>query len=46
VVALHTPLWQSVATLQASPVAHFPQLPPQSASVSAPFLIWSVQLGA
>src|SRR6185369_17267830 len=37
---------QSVSTAQALPAAHGPQEPPQSASVSSPFLVPSVQLAA
>src|SRR5689334_1845720 len=39
------PLWQSFATLQCLPLAHLPQSPPQSVSVSLPFLTRSEQLG-
>jgi hypothetical protein len=43
----HTPLWQSAGTAQPCPVPHLPgQLPPQSTSVSVPFLTLSEQLGA
>ena len=43
----HTPLWQSEPALHVLPAAHLPQLaPPQSTSVSVPFLTKSVQLGA
>jgi hypothetical protein len=41
-----TPLWQSVLTLQKPPTGHLAHVPPpQSTSVSAPFLTTSVQLG-
>jgi hypothetical protein len=43
--AIHTPLWQSLATLQLRLSAQAPQLaPPQSTSVSVPFLTRSPQL--
>jgi hypothetical protein len=45
---VHTPVRQSPATLQARPVAHLLVLlqePPQSVSVSVPFLTVSLQLG-
>jgi hypothetical protein len=42
-----TPLWQSPATVQSPFVAHPPQVPPpQSTSVSAPFSVPSVHVGA
>jgi hypothetical protein len=41
-----TPLVQSAGTAQAFPSLHGVQLPPQSTSVSVPFLTVSVQLGA
>jgi hypothetical protein len=42
---VHTPLWQSPATLQCPLVGHFGHVPPpQSTSVSAPFCTLSVQL--
>lgn len=44
VVPLHTPLTQSPAIEQVLPVAHAPQLPPQSVSVSVPFLTPSAQV--
>jgi hypothetical protein len=37
---------QSVWTLQCFPLGHFGQLPPQSTSVSSPFLTPSLQVGA
>jgi hypothetical protein len=42
---MHTPLWQSVAPVQTLPATHLGQLaPPQSVSVSVPFLTTSVQV--
>jgi hypothetical protein len=38
------PLWQSLSIAQLRPFAHGEQLPPQSVSVSVPFLTPSVQL--
>lgn len=46
VLGSQTPDWQSVATPHDRPDAHFGQEPPQSTSVSVPFLNVSVQLGA
>jgi hypothetical protein len=44
---VHTPLWQSLAAEQVLPAAHLPhEAPPQSVSVSVPFLTRSVQLDA
>lgn len=43
---LQSPLWQSPAILQSFELAHGGQEPPQSTSVSLPFLIPSLQLGA
>jgi hypothetical protein len=46
---VHTPLWQSPALPQSLPLAHFlvgKQPPPQSTSVSVPFLTLSEQVGA
>jgi hypothetical protein len=46
-VTEQAPLEQSVPTMQIAPGKHTPQtLPPQSASISVPFLIPSVQVGA
>jgi hypothetical protein len=43
---MQTPPWQSPPTLQTLPLAHFVlQLPPQSTSVSVPFLTRSLQAG-
>src|SRR5438105_8347386 len=40
----HSPVWQSELTVQPLPVAHFEHAgPPQSTSVSAPFLTPSLQ---
>jgi hypothetical protein len=42
-----TPLWQSPATAHVAPAAHLPQeAPPQSMSVSTPFLTPSAHVGA
>jgi hypothetical protein len=43
---LQMPLVQSLPNAQILPTAHFGQLPPQSTSVSMPFLTASVQVGA
>jgi hypothetical protein len=44
---MHTPLWQSDAKLHILPATHLPQLaPPQSTSVSVPFLTVSAHVGA
>jgi hypothetical protein len=43
---VHTLLMQSVGTLQPPPAGHLAQLPPQSTSVSRPFMVPSLQLGA
>jgi hypothetical protein len=44
-VVLHTPLWQSVAARQACPEVQAGQIPPpQSTSVSDPFVTESTQL--
>src|SRR5260370_30746441 len=45
-VTSQMPLWQSPFTRQPSPSGHWGQPPPQSLSVSLPFLMPSVQLGA
>jgi hypothetical protein len=42
---LHTPLAQSVASSHRLPVAQGVHVPPQSTSLSRPFIVWSVQLG-
>jgi hypothetical protein len=42
----HTPLWQSVTTLQSLLVPQAEHEPPQSVSVSVPFLVPSEQLDA
>ena len=41
---LQVPLWQSVETIHALPVLQAPQVPPQSLSVSVPFLTASKQV--
>jgi hypothetical protein len=44
---LHTLLWQSLATLQVSPLGHGLQVgPPQSTSVSSPSFTPSLHVGA
>jgi hypothetical protein len=45
-VPLHTPLEQSVASAQLEPSLHAEHVPPQSVSVSEPFLAPSLQVGA
>jgi hypothetical protein len=42
----HLPLEQSVVTAQDAPLPHGGQPPPQSVSVSAPFFVRSVHVGA
>src|SRR5215207_2223311 len=39
----HEPLWQSASAKHVLPLPHWGQVPPQSKSVSVPFLIASVQ---
>ena len=45
VPVVQTPLLQSLAVEQVSPLGHKPQLPPQSTPVSSPFFTPSAQLG-
>jgi hypothetical protein len=40
---VHTPLTQSAATPHAEPAEHFEHVPPQSVSLSVPFLTKSLQ---
>src|SRR5687767_8294849 len=42
---VHTPLTQSEPIPQARPLAHLPHAPPQSTSLSVPFLTMSMQVG-